>query len=92
MNDPLSLNLYTYVSNNPLIYTDPTGHTSDANGATGGDPFAFTNLSTTKSVDRIIAARSLGTAAQKKLFLLNHNAAKLAGLPVRKLPDIMTVF
>ncbi|WDV47865.1 peptidoglycan-binding protein [Clostridiaceae bacterium M8S5] len=24
--DPLSLNLYTYVSNNPLIYTDPTGH------------------------------------------------------------------
>ena len=25
-NDPLSLNLYTYVSNNPLIYHDPTGH------------------------------------------------------------------
>ncbi len=25
-NDPLSLNLYTYVKNNPLIYTDPTGH------------------------------------------------------------------
>ncbi len=24
--DPLSLNLYTYVSNNPLIYYDPTGH------------------------------------------------------------------
>jgi RHS repeat-associated protein len=24
--DPLSLNLYTYVSNNPLIYWDPTGH------------------------------------------------------------------
>ncbi|MEK4260617.1 hypothetical protein [Paenibacillus sp. FSL L8-0499] len=26
------------------------------------------------------------------VFLLNHNAAKLVGLPVRKLPDIMTVF
>lgn len=25
-NDPLSLNLYTYVKNNPLIYYDPTGH------------------------------------------------------------------
>ena len=25
-NDPLSLNLYTYTKNNPLIYVDPTGH------------------------------------------------------------------
>lgn len=25
-NDPLSLNLYTYCANNPLIYLDPTGH------------------------------------------------------------------
>jgi RHS repeat-associated protein len=24
--DPLSLNLYTYCSNNPIIYIDPTGH------------------------------------------------------------------
>ncbi len=26
--DPLSLNLYTYCHNNPLIYTDPSGHFS----------------------------------------------------------------
>ncbi|OMD43202.1 hypothetical protein BSK56_24180, partial [Paenibacillus borealis] len=26
LNDPLSLNLYTYVSNNPLRYTDPSGN------------------------------------------------------------------
>ena len=26
LDDPLSLNLYTYCSNNPLIYTDPDGH------------------------------------------------------------------
>jgi RHS repeat-associated protein len=26
--DPLSLNLYAYVANNPLIYWDPTGHES----------------------------------------------------------------
>nr|WP_278246591.1 RHS repeat-associated core domain-containing protein [Clostridium bornimense] len=27
--DPLSLNLYTYCHNNPLIYDDPTGHIID---------------------------------------------------------------
>lgn len=26
LSDPLSLNLYTYVSNNPIIYYDPMGH------------------------------------------------------------------
>ncbi|WP_195571467.1 RHS repeat domain-containing protein [Paenibacillus sp. 1001270B_150601_E10] len=26
LGNPLSLNLYTYVENNPLIYTDPSGH------------------------------------------------------------------
>ncbi len=26
LNDPLSLNLYTYCQNNPLIFTDPSGH------------------------------------------------------------------
>jgi len=26
INDPLSLNLYTYCNNSPLIYDDPTGH------------------------------------------------------------------
>ncbi|WP_028592980.1 RHS repeat-associated core domain-containing protein [Paenibacillus assamensis] len=29
LNSPLSLNLYTYVHNNPLIYIDPTGHAID---------------------------------------------------------------
>ncbi len=29
--NPLSLNLYTYVHNNPLIYSDPTGHWCDSN-------------------------------------------------------------
>ena len=29
-NDPLSLNLYTYCSNNPIKYTDPTGHWTKA--------------------------------------------------------------
>ena len=28
-NDPLSLNLYTYCANNPIMYTDPSGHKSE---------------------------------------------------------------
>ncbi|MGO4544174.1 RHS repeat-associated core domain-containing protein [Paenibacillus sp. 2TAB23] len=27
--NPLSMNLYTYVGNNPLIYIDPSGHASE---------------------------------------------------------------
>ncbi len=35
INDPLSLNLYTYCANNPVTYFDPTGHRY--NFLTGGD-------------------------------------------------------
>ncbi len=31
---PLSLNLYTYVENNPLMFMDPSGHIKDSFGAT----------------------------------------------------------
>ncbi|MFB5759850.1 polymorphic toxin-type HINT domain-containing protein [Paenibacillus medicaginis] len=34
--DPLSLNLYTYVGNNPLIYTDPSGHRHEMGAGWGG--------------------------------------------------------
>ena len=34
--NPQSLNRYSYTLNNPLKYTDPTGHAADAGGATGG--------------------------------------------------------
>ncbi|AIQ13787.1 RHS repeat domain-containing protein [Paenibacillus durus] len=44
----------------------------------------------------IVRSRALRIRQQFNMgiivFLLKHNAAKLAGLPVRKLPDIMTVF
>ncbi|WP_018756419.1 polymorphic toxin-type HINT domain-containing protein [Paenibacillus terrigena] len=36
-NNPLSLNLYTYVSNNPLIYFDPSGHFLILSSGVGGD-------------------------------------------------------
>lgn len=40
IDNPLSLNLYTYVYNNPLIYADPSGHycvSADGNWAHGGN-------------------------------------------------------
>lgn len=45
-NDPLSLNLYTYCSNNPIIYTDPSGHREMFEGSGQKDPNAelFKNL------------------------------------------------
>lgn len=35
INNPLSLNLYTYVENNPLIYIDPTGNAHENSGYSG---------------------------------------------------------
>ena len=41
MQDPLSLNLYTYCFNNPLTYWDPTGHSAELlmlwSGISSGD-------------------------------------------------------
>jgi hypothetical protein len=34
--NPQSLNRYSYVNNNPLRYTDPTGHMADYGGSEGG--------------------------------------------------------
>ncbi|MBH5320946.1 RHS repeat-associated core domain-containing protein [Paenibacillus sp. GSMTC-2017] len=34
--EPLTLNLYTYVANNPLVYIDPTGNTYHKNGQSLG--------------------------------------------------------
>jgi len=35
LRSPQSLNLYSYVRNNPLIYTDPTGKTCQTNSSDG---------------------------------------------------------
>ena len=45
-NDPLSLNLYTYCLNNPIMYTDPTGYSATVvkKGATGDGVKAIQEL------------------------------------------------
>ncbi|WP_438498605.1 RHS repeat-associated core domain-containing protein, partial [Paenibacillus sp. IHBB 3054] len=66
IDNPLSQNLYTYVHNNPLIYTDPTGHDAQMGGASGGNPLY--NLSNTNATRQVISARSVDTAAQAKIL------------------------
>jgi hypothetical protein len=49
-NDPLSLNLYTYCHNEPLMYTDPTGHISQDIAM----KLSKNLISTNESLDKII--------------------------------------
>ncbi|MEQ8199387.1 MAG: RHS repeat-associated core domain-containing protein, partial [Clostridiaceae bacterium] len=41
INDPLSLNLYTYCHNNPITYDDPTGHFLEGIGSLIGKAANF---------------------------------------------------
>ena len=45
-NDPLSLNLYVYCKNNPMTYSDPTGHDSIAANAQVHDVSSYLNVRT----------------------------------------------
>ncbi len=52
IDNPLSINVYTYVHNNPLVYTDPSGHSVDPEPSEesniGGSPIG-SNYSGSKS-------------------------------------------
>lgn len=43
INNPLSLNLYTYVENNPLKYHDPSGNTPTIEDRSGGGSSGVTS-------------------------------------------------
>ena len=43
-NDPLSLNLYTYTHNNPIMFMDPSGHNAILKGQTGSDVKALQTM------------------------------------------------
>ena len=78
-NDPLSLNLYTYCANNPLIYCDPTGHSWLSNIANWAnkniiDPAKTVSHAMTKTVKQ--AYGTIASAASRtKEFVINNKAA-----------------
>ncbi|AEY66721.1 RHS repeat-associated core domain-containing protein [Clostridium sp. BNL1100] len=51
-NDPLSLNLYTYCANEPVMYVDPTGHAS-ANINVGGIPVGNAQVNNGRSTGNL---------------------------------------
>jgi RHS repeat-associated protein len=77
--DPLSLNLYTYCSNNPLVYTDPTGHWQQ------GDE----KLSTKDQV-AILNATIAYNAAYAKGDKAGMDAAHAAAQAIRNKPSSTT--
>jgi RHS repeat-associated protein len=59
-NDPLSLNLYTYCHNEPLMYSDPTGHYEG-----GYDPYGYARFG-------VIEAVQTKNRAQQKYDIENN--------------------
>ncbi len=81
LNDPLSLNRYTYVQNNPIIYYDPTGHFFDVIFDIGSivydgyqiykDPYEWTNWASL-GLDVVGAAIPFCTGLGEGFRLLNY--------------------
>ena len=70
LDDPLSLNLYTYCANNPVYYSDPSGH-SAAEVVQGVDTFAETikNMASCMTVAGATLTACVGAAAPYALLL-----------------------
>ncbi|RCX12208.1 RHS repeat-associated protein [Anaerobacterium chartisolvens] len=65
-NDPLSLNLYTYCHNEPIMYTDPTGHIAFSSWQDAAAySKAITQIKTTTKVTTSSQAKAYTQAAQK---------------------------
>ena len=63
--NPLTLNWYTYVSNNPLKYVDPSGHMHQAGSGSGG---YYYSVATHKDTLSIVQVRGAGNQAQNQLL------------------------
>ncbi|WP_031342329.1 RHS repeat-associated core domain-containing protein, partial [Ruminiclostridium papyrosolvens] len=87
-NDPLSLNLYTYCLNNPLIYIDPTGHVADGdqNRSTVAQAYIIV-YSNQYSDAKKIYDNPKASADAKKAAKIQMNAAASAAAVVRKNDD-----
>ncbi|WCT56195.1 hypothetical protein PQ456_01310 [Paenibacillus kyungheensis] len=58
--NPLTLNIYGYVNNNPLIYVDPTGHYNQASGS-GGSPSEARYYNLANAIDTRVVINMRGS-------------------------------
>lgn len=96
--DPLTLNVFTYVINNPLIYTDPTGnyHRADGGAVSGGGrasvprwmTWGATGKPTVKSNTSLSAAKRVTVSPNTKAKISNSSFSKQV---TQQLKDAMTV-
>jgi RHS repeat-associated protein len=92
IDNPLSQNLYTYVHNNPLIYTDPTGHfaqmgTGGVGGSMGERQYVDLSTLTQLQLSSIIAdnsntqdtkAAAMAEIIKRNFMLIENGAYKAA--------------
>ncbi len=73
-NDPLSLNLYTYCHNEPIMYSDPTGHRAETLGSkTGNDNAVFATRAALRATQ---AAKAKAEVAAKAMLKATATKAK----------------
>ena len=88
LEDPLSLNLYTYVVNNPMIYVDPTGHFFEEIGVLAklaGKRLAATMLATPEIILNTVVstaglAWNLGETLGSEIGFIGNEIGYKAGL------------
>jgi hypothetical protein len=73
-NDPLSLNLYTYCSNNPVMYIDPTGHWQQGDEKLNSEDKA--KIVALTNAYYAAATATEKTAIQSQAFTIRTNATK----------------
>jgi RHS repeat-associated protein len=94
IDNPLSQNLYTYVSNNPLIYSDPSGHRQEwgsGGGGMGNSSYVDLTSLTQLQLTAIIADNNQPNATRqgamdeivRRNFLLVENGAFIAAKSVK---------
>ncbi|WP_174807056.1 polymorphic toxin-type HINT domain-containing protein, partial [Paenibacillus elgii] len=95
INNPLSLNLYTYVHNNPLRYTDPSGHEIYGEGCYGpcymgynSTPQIYSDITTgilkTWEVAGSLAVDDINTIADPNVSTFDKTLAAAGFIPVGK--------
>lgn len=72
LDDPLSLNLYVYCANNPLIYYDPTGHFKIF-GIEFGNPIdgVKTRIDSKKREEAFDIINEYGSESDKKIAVIS---------------------